>query len=1043
MRPLTLTIEGLRSFRSPVEISFHGRDHLAVIGDTGAGKSSILEAMTYALFGRTTFTGHANQEIMNDLADHMRVTLRFTVAGRIFEVTRVLRRASDRTVGAAKASLTEFGPDGGEIQRIEQVRQVNSRIQDALGLDAEAFIRTVVLPQGQFAQLLVGDDPAARAAILRQVWRTDELSRAGQLADEALPPLGQLVGQVTQALDGTPEDPQAHLEQLQADAGRCREFAKRARDTQGAATAARDTVARAYELAEAAGKVQKRIQVFDFRAAAATAAEVVRGAAAIAADRAEAEKEQETLRAQLRAVPSDDDGLAYQAIGAARAGLDRLPSRAEAAANTAARARTEAAEAETAEQRTAELDKELQDLGRVLEQRQEARKNLDSALAGADAKLTDAQTLLRDAQRAAAEADGLATQAGDKAHQVQLLRQQAAQLEEHDLAQAERRAATAETVYAHAQRHNAAAAAADGLQPGDDCSVCERPLPQDWRPPVAEGLAAARKTHQDAQAALTDARNKIRDLATRADMTSTQATELRQEAEDSREAARSAAERLAQTLGGDQVNLAMLPPGDELLQPLASAVAEARENLAAYDQESQQLREQRAATQTHLEHARKNLQKSGAARNRSLDEANAAMQALRTDLSSLPDQLPIDIPLPGNPLDIEVVQLGGLDEAYRILDDRAQELDRRAQRREQLQQQTARAADRLRDLNGRWADEILAPGNELVATVNKHRDALSDGIGMLNIREVTLQPAASLADPARLAGMVQALRETTEAVARRTNALAEEAQREADAARKTIARLAAELAVPVIEGCPADPEQVVARAEGEATEAEVKARTAERSADDFARQVAPLIRLRRIGGDLNLAYKVVQDLSAALKPGAFPKWLTLRRSRALLVHASRLLEQMSGGRYAFAELDDENAEWRVVDNDSGLARTPASLSGGEQFIASLALALGMVEMMARTGGRLESLWLDEGFGSLDRSNLDAAIEALASVAAGGRMVAVISHIRAVADQVSHVLAVTREVSGSRATWLNPTQRAQLATGDLDSDTASALSGLLD
>src|SRR5262245_16835667 len=112
MRPLALTIEGLRSFRSPVEISFQGRDHLAVIGDTGAGKSSISEAMTYALFGRTTFAGHANQEIMNDLSEHMRVTLRFTVAGRMFEVTRVLRRAIDRTVGAARASLTEFSPEG-------------------------------------------------------------------------------------------------------------------------------------------------------------------------------------------------------------------------------------------------------------------------------------------------------------------------------------------------------------------------------------------------------------------------------------------------------------------------------------------------------------------------------------------------------------------------------------------------------------------------------------------------------------------------------------------------------------------------------------------------------------------------------------------------------------------------------------------------------------------------------------------------------------------------------------------------------------------
>jgi DNA repair protein SbcC/Rad50 len=221
----------------------------------------------------------------------------------------------------------------------------------------------------------------------------------------------------------------------------------------------------------------------------------------------------------------------------------------------------------------------------------------------------------------------------------------------------------------------------------------------------------------------------------------------------------------------------------------------------------------------------------------------------------------------------------------------------------------------------------------------------------------------------------------------------------------------------------------------------VAARAAEQNAQDFAQLVTPLTQLRRDAEELSLAQRALKDLSAALKPGAFPKWLTLRRSRALLVHASRLFEQMSGGRYAFAELDDENAEWRIVDKDSGLARTPASLSGGEQFIAALALALGMVEMMARSGGRLESLWLDEGFGSLDRSNLDAAIEALASVAARGRMVAVISHVRAVADRVSHVLAVTRNVTGSRAKWLEPNQQTQLASSDLEVE--SALSGLLE
>ena len=152
---------------------------------------------------------------------------------------------------------------------------------------------------------------------------------------------------------------------------------------------------------------------------------------------------------------------------------------------------------------------------------------------------------------------------------------------------------------------------------------------------------------------------------------------------------------------------------------------------------------------------------------------------------------------------------------------------------------------------------------------------------------------------------------------------------------------------------------------------------------------------------------------------------------------------MSGGKYAFVDPGDTEEQWRVLDADSGQDRSPASLSGGEQFIASLSLALGMVEMMARSGGRLESLFLDEGFGSLDRNNLDAAVQALGTVAAGGRMVGVISHVRAVAEQIEHVLAVTRSAAGSKAEWLTSRQRQRLSESDTGLEAASALAGLLE
>lgn len=128
--------------------------------------------------------------------------------------------------------------------------------------------------------------------------------------------------------------------------------------------------------------------------------------------------------------------------------------------------------------------------------------------------------------------------------------------------------------------------------------------------------------------------------------------------------------------------------------------------------------------------------------------------------------------------------------------------------------------------------------------------------------------------------------------------------------------------------------------------------------------------------------------------------------------------------------------------ETGEPRSPSSLSGGEQFVASLALAVGMVEAIAREGDRLDALFLDEGFGALDRHNLDAAAEALGAVAARGRMVGVISHLRAVAEQIEHVLTVERTPTGSQTRWLIHDQREQMSREDAGAETATALEGLL-
>ncbi|HEY8545161.1 MAG TPA: SbcC/MukB-like Walker B domain-containing protein, partial [Acidimicrobiales bacterium] len=147
-----------------------------------------------------------------------------------------------------------------------------------------------------------------------------------------------------------------------------------------------------------------------------------------------------------------------------------------------------------------------------------------------------------------------------------------------------------------------------------------------------------------------------------------------------------------------------------------------------------------------------------------------------------------------------------------------------------------------------------------------------------------------------------------------------------------------------------------------------------------------------------------------LANSAFIGEVMKRRHAELLGVASRILGEVTGGRYGFS------VDFAIVDLQSNQERPTKTLSGGESFLASLALALAMVEIAARGGGRLDALFLDEGFGSLDRASLDAAIDALEARAGQGRLVAVISHVAGLAERIEDVLGVRAGPGGSVATW---------------------------
>ncbi len=133
------------------------------------------------------------------------------------------------------------------------------------------------------------------------------------------------------------------------------------------------------------------------------------------------------------------------------------------------------------------------------------------------------------------------------------------------------------------------------------------------------------------------------------------------------------------------------------------------------------------------------------------------------------------------------------------------------------------------------------------------------------------------------------------------------------------------------------------------------------------------------------------------------------------------LRVMSQGRYTIEHSDDRTRggksaglELVIYDAHTGLARVPQSLSGGEKFLASLALALGMAEVVtARAGGiTLDTLFIDEGFGSLDAETLESAMQTLDQLRQGGRTVGLISHVETMQEQIPAKLEVSVNDDGS-------------------------------
>ncbi|MBO4207170.1 AAA family ATPase [Micromonospora echinofusca] len=174
-------------------------------------------------------------------------------------------------------------------------------------------------------------------------------------------------------------------------------------------------------------------------------------------------------------------------------------------------------------------------------------------------------------------------------------------------------------------------------------------------------------------------------------------------------------------------------------------------------------------------------------------------------------------------------------------------------------------------------------------------------------------------------------------------------------------------------------------------------------------------RLHEQRGEHERAARVARALAGHLRANNFERWLLAEALDLLVDGASTILRELSGGQY---ELMHDKGEFFVVDHhDAGLRRGVRTLSGGETFQASLALALALSEQLAgmsTTAASLESIVLDEGFGTLDAATLDVVAATLENLAArGDRMVGVVTHVPALAERVPVRFQVHKDARTAR------------------------------
>lgn len=195
MKLSKLTLQGFTCFKERTSIDFSNLQLFAICGDTGSGKSSLIDAMIYALYGRTPRLTRNISSLVSQGMEKMFVSLKFSVQGKDYKVTRILKQ-SKKTVSEA---LLAIQIDGEWSCLTTGIENTNAELEKIVGLTYEAFTKCIVLPQGQFQNFL--QEHKERQEILIDLLGLDILPLMQAQANETYKTLSLQLQQVSEQYD--------------------------------------------------------------------------------------------------------------------------------------------------------------------------------------------------------------------------------------------------------------------------------------------------------------------------------------------------------------------------------------------------------------------------------------------------------------------------------------------------------------------------------------------------------------------------------------------------------------------------------------------------------------------------------------------------------------------------------------------------------------------------------------------------------------------------------------------------------------------------